>query len=384
MKNVIYLFVFVAFVSNAQVQVQEQSSINMNLGNSLVNTLPDGRYTMSEAGASYFAQLSLSCVSKTYPHYFYKVYAEKAPNSGPKDLWPSFCGCYDWHSSVHNHWCMIKILKLFPNIAEAAEMRSRLNESFNPEKIKKELEFVRSQENGLFEFPYGQAWVLKMAEELSTWKDRDAQRWLSNLAPLSDYVALVHSIVWKEVDKVELSGSHDSPAMSLSFAYDYAVQFNDENLQKVVVSAAKKYYGKIENTSIEKEPYEYDFMSASLLVADLMRKVMTPEKYVKWCKKFCPNLFISNKVNVALQIKRSAKHDGYESHWDGYHLNRIWCLNGMLKTMPEGTLDEATKAEWALAMNQMWDYAQESIGKGNYDIDHWLSSFSVFALIGYE
>jgi hypothetical protein len=207
---------------------------------------------------------------------------------------------------------------------------------------------------------------------------------LNNLAPLSDYIAFVHSVVWKQVDKVELSGSHDSPAMALSFAYDYAVQFNDDKLKKVVSSAAMKYYGKVQNTSIEKEPYEYDFMSASLLVADLMRKVMTPEKYVKWCKKFCPNLFISTKVNVALQIKRTGKHDGYESHWDGYHLNRIWCLNGMLKTFPEGTLDEATKAEWVLAMNQMWDYAQESIGKGNYDIDHWLSSFSVFALIGYE
>lgn len=384
MKNVFYLLFFVAFVSNAQVQVQEQSSINMSLGNSLVVTLPDGRYTMSDAGASYFAQLSLGCVSKTYPHYFYKGFSEKVPSGSPKDLWPSFCGCYDWHSSVHNHWCMIKILKLFPNIAEAAEMRSRLNESFNPEKIKKELEYVRTHENGLFEFPYGQSWVLKMAEELSTWKDRDAQRWLNNLAPLSDYIAFVHSLVWKQVDKVELSGSHDSPAMALSFAYDYAVQFNDDKLKKVVSSAAMKYYGKVQNTSIEKEPYEYDFMSASLLVADLMRKVMTPEKYVKWCKKFCPNLFISSKVNVALQIKRSAKHDGYESHWDGYHLNRIWCLNGMLKTLPEGTLDEATKAEWVLAMNQMWDYAQESIGKGNYDIDHWLSSFSVFALIGYE
>ncbi|MEY4894595.1 MAG: hypothetical protein RL751_1414, partial [Bacteroidota bacterium] len=85
-----------------------------------------------------------------------------------------------------------------------------------------------------------------------------------------------------------------------------------------------------------------------------------------------------------LQIKKTDKHDGYESHWDGYHLNRIWCLNGMLKTLPAGTLDEATKAAWVTNMNAMWDYAQESIGKGNYDIDHWLSSFSVFALIGYE
>ena len=56
----------------------------------------------------------------------------------------------------------------------------------------------------------------------------------------------------------------------------------------------------------------------------------------------------------------------------------------MLKTLPEGTLDEATKKEWTKSMNEMWDYAQQSIGVGNYDIDHWLSTFSVFALIGYE
>ena len=93
------------------------------------------------------------------------------------------------------------------------------------------------------------------------------------------------------------------------------------------------------------------------------------------------NTIIENKD---LQIKKTDKHDGYESHWDGYHLNRIWCLNGMLTSLPAGTLDENTKALWVKSMNDMWDYAQESIGKGNYDIDHWLSSFSVFALIGYQ
>jgi hypothetical protein len=125
-------------------------------------------------------------------------------------------------------------------------------------------------------------------------------------------------------------------------------------------------------------------MSASLLVTDLMRKVYDTEDYLVWLKKFSPGLFAAQTAGKDLQIKKTDKHDGYESHWDGYHLNRIWCLNGMLKTLPAGTLDEATKAAWVTNMNAMWDYAQESIGKGNYDIDHWLSSFSVFALIGYE
>ena len=73
-----------------------------------------------------------------------------------------------------------------------------------------------------------------------------------------------------------------------------------------------------------------------------------------------------------------------EAHWDGFHLNRIWCLNGALSSLPQGALDDEVKVLWHQHMNAMWDYAQESIGKGNYDVDHWLSSFSVFALMGYK
>jgi hypothetical protein len=379
-----HLFFILGFLG-LSAQAQENSSIILNTGdNDLVSTLPDGRYTLNNEGASYFAQLSLACVSKSEPHFFYKAIQKEGDTIGPKDLWPSFYGCYDWHSGVHNHWCMIKLLKKYPNIPEASALRKRLNESFTSENIQSELIYVSSNENGLFEFPYGQAWILKVADELATWEDPDAKIWLQNLSPLSNYIAAVNGIVWKSVNRVALSGSHDSPAMALSFAYDYSLSFHDDKLKKVVADAALKYYNKIQNVPIADEPFKYDFMSASLLVADLMRKVKTPEKFVKWSQKYCPDLFIANRVNIPLQIKKSEKHDGYESHWDGYHLNRIWCLNGMLKTLPEGTLDEATKKEWTRSMNEMWDYAQQSIGVGNYDIDHWLSTFSVFALIGYE
>lgn len=381
MKHFFILFVLIGYTSFGQ----GSSDFIINTGkNQLVSPLADGRYTLSDEGASYFAQLSLYCASKSSPHYYFRALRKKGDTDGPRDVWPSFYGCYDWHSSVHNHWCMIKLLKTHPNIPEAGELRQRLSESFTAENILEELEYVRTHENGLFEFPYGQSWALKVADELHSWNDPMAKQWLKNLMPLTNYIAQVHMLVWKEVDHVKLSGSHDSPAMGLSFAYDYAVAFGDKKLQKIVSEAAMKYYGKLENVAITEEPYEYDFMSASLLVADLMRKVMKPDKYVKWCKGFCPELFQANNVKIPLQIKRSDKHDGYESHWDGYHLNRIWCLNGMLKSIPEGTLNEATKKEWVRAMNDMWDYAQESIGKGNYDIDHWLSSFSVFALIGYD
>jgi len=373
------------FTAIVLVLVCTYNSFAQKSGASLVDTQTDGRYTLSEAGASYFAQLSLDCTNKPNPHYYYNVLRQPGDTQTPEDLWPAFYGCYDWHSAVHNHWALIKLLKTYPQISEAAAIREKLNQSFTEDNINREfLYFQNNKEQYIFEFPYGQGWLLKVAEELQTWNDPDAQRWLENLAPLHKLCAAAAQVIWKDIDEVNLSGSHDAPSLNLSFALDYARAFGDEDLLKVVLKASKKFYGKMTKAPLRAEPFEYDFMSASLLVTDLMRKVYDQETYVKWLKNFAPGLTDATSVAKDLQIKKTDKHDGYESHWDGYHLNRIWCLNGMLQSLPAESLDATTKAIWVKSMNDMWDYAQESIGKGNYDIDHWLSSFSVFALIGYQ
>jgi hypothetical protein len=351
---------------------------------SLVVSLEDERYMLSNDGASYFAKLSLDCTNKPAPHYFYRALRLPGEEKGPKDYWPSFYGCYDWHSAVHNHWAMVKLLKLYPTIPEANALNDKLELSFNAENIKEELAYLKSHEDGFFEFPYGQSWLLKVADELIKWDDPRAKRWLNNLKPLTEYIVSVHLNVWPPLKSVNLSGSHDSPAMGLSFAYDYAVSSKNKKLKEIVSQAAIRFYGDIANAPLNEEPFDYDFMSAGLLVTDLMRKVLAPKEYVSWLKSFSPELFIAGKVNIPLKLDRVDKHDGYEAHWDGFHLNRIWCLNGILKTLPADALSKEAKSEWVSAMNGMWDYAQESIGKGNYDIDHWLSTFSVFALIGYE
>ena len=373
MKN---LFLLIVIFSITRTVGQNQSS--------LVTELQDGRYTLSEGGASHFAKLSLDCTNKSSPHFYFKALRKVGDKQGPRDLWPSFYGCYDWHSGVHNHWCMVKLLKLYPNIPEANELKEKLELSFSKENILAELNYVRTHEDGLFEFPYGQSWLLKVADELKRWDNADAQRWLSNIKPLADYIAEIHIAYWPKIDHVDYSGSHDSPAMGLSFALDYAESFKHVKLKKVIVSSAMRFYSSSKNAPLMNEPFDYDFMSATLLVSDLMRKVLPEKKYWEWVNEFTPELFSTNKVKVGLQIKKTEKHDGYEAHWDGYHLNRIWCLNGMLKTFPEGKLNQEIKIQWVFQMNDMWDYSQESIGKGNYDIDHWLSSFSVFALIGYD
>ena len=372
----------------------------------LVEIRENGAYTLSTYGASYFANLSLECTGKTSPHFIQRVFEKRYEikyvdtisgedywpslrglneEPSPKDLWPSFYGCFDWHSSVHNHWCLVKLLKTYPNIPEAKQIRERLNESFDPVNIKRETEFLEANEFGLFEFPYGQSWLLKVADELADWDDPDAKIWLENLSPLTVYIVGAHKWFWQNVTPKKLiSGSHDSPSMGLAFAYDYALTFDDEELKEIVEKTALQYYLKSGYKDLSEEPIGYDFMSGGLLVTDIMRKILSPKKLKKWLKKFAPELLDKEKAQNVMNIKKTSKHDEYESHWDGYHLNRIWCLNGLLKSLESQNLSPELTSIWIKNMNVMWDYAQESIGIGNYDIDHWLSSFSVFALLGYE
>ena len=338
-----------------------------------------GAYVLNEEGASYFAKLSLHCTGSSSPHMLDKsFYKEK----DPKKIWPSFYGCYDWHSSVHNHWCLVKLLKLYPNLPERDEILARLDFAFDKDRIAVEALRVENLEKGNFEFPYGQSWFLKLVEELSTLNHPKVKTWLKNCKPLLKVIESKHLSYWPSINEVRFSGSHDSPAMGLSFALDYARCFKRKSLEEVVIAASKRFYENKTEVPMASEPFGWDFMSGYLLVADLMRKVYDEKVYAAWLFSFAPELVDINHVHEALVIKREAVHTGMKAHWDGFHLNRIWCLNGMIQSLPN--LNATLKAAWVEQMNAMWDYSQESIGKGNYDVDHWLSSFSVFALHGYR
>jgi len=370
------LFTFFIFTSIFYFQ-------NIKAQSELVYKGSDGVFKLSPAGASYFAKLSLACTNQKTPHMLDRY---EVKDKDPEHYWASFYGCYDWHSAVHNHWALLKLLINFPGIPEATDIYNRLNSSFSENSIAREVLFFEKNEDGWYEFPYGQAWLLKIADELYHWKDPQAKVWLNRLNPLIQHMETQHLAYWSHTDSIAWSGSHDSPALGMSFAFDYALSTQQTELQSAIRKAALGRYLNTTSLFIENEPdtLRYDFMSAGFLVADLMRKVLSETDFYNWLKKCEPHLFNASEVAHRLPIKYRNKHKGMEAHYDGYYLNRIWCMNGILKTLSPEHLNSKSRKEWAIAMNAMWDYAQKSIGKGNYDIDHWLSSFSVFALSGYE
>ncbi len=352
----------------------------------LIKKLADGKMVLNDKGVAYFAKISLNCTQTDTPHYNPKATSEidHANYKIAKKDWPSFYGCFDWHSAVHNHWALIKLLKQNPKSNMAPAIISKLNESFKPENIAIEVKYFKVHELEMFEFPYGTTWLLKVAQELNDWKDTTAKRWLADLQPLVHQIVKNYIFYWPKFKEPVLEGNHYSFAFGLSFAIDYARSVKNDSLETTLVTAAKKFYSDIVNFPFQKEPFGYDFMSAGLLIADLMRKVYPQSDYENWLKGFAPSLTSAKTAATMLKVVKQKKHDGFESHWDGYQLNRIWCLNGIMQSVSTNFVDAATKKQWLKSQEEMWNYAQLSIGKGNYDIDHWLSSFSVFALEGYR
>ncbi len=375
-------FIFSTFLCLLTTFAFAQKNSSQTIEASLTKTAADGSLLLSDMGASYFAKLSLDCTGKPYPHFYYEHLQTASDLKSPDKLFPSFYGCFDWHSGVHNHWALVKLLKTFPKIPEAKAIKDKLENSFNAANILGEVAYLKSHAEENFEFPYGTSWLLKVADELGTWDDPTAKKWLQNLKPLCNLIVSDYMIRWPMIEKPNYSGDHYASSIGISFALDYAKTFKNDSLKTILEQSAKGFYLGIEKFPLEKEPFGYDFMSAGLLITDLMRKILPQSEYVTWLKQFAPDVFTVEGVKKVFNVEKKETHTGYASHWDGFHLNRIWCINGMLKSIPANALSTDVKKAWLASQKEMWNYSQESIGKGNYDVDHWLSSFSVYALIG--
>ena len=83
--------------------------------------------SFNDKQASHFAALALKCVAREYPNKPEHVINNAGDVKGPQALHPAFYGCYDWHSSVHGHWMLVRLLKAFPGMPEAAQVRSALD-----------------------------------------------------------------------------------------------------------------------------------------------------------------------------------------------------------------------------------------------------------------
>src|SRR5437764_2515587 len=117
----------------------------------LAMTAPATAAELTPQRASAFAKLALTAVTKEYPNKPEHVMAGPDDVKGPRALHPAFYGSYDWHSSVHGHWMLARLIRVVPDLPEEKEVRSVLGEHLTAGNLKGEAEYFARKESKPFE-----------------------------------------------------------------------------------------------------------------------------------------------------------------------------------------------------------------------------------------
>src|SRR5271165_1551295 len=104
-----------------------------------------------QAQAARFARLALDCAHKEYPNKIAHSLNSDADVKPPRTLTPAFYGCYDWHSSVHGHWLLVRLARLFPQAPFVAEARRAVGRSLTAANIAQEVKYLNADGRNTFE-----------------------------------------------------------------------------------------------------------------------------------------------------------------------------------------------------------------------------------------
>lgn len=342
---------------------------------------------LDAASAGRFARLALSCVHQEYPNKIAHVLQGDEDVAPPRELTPAFYGCYDWHSSVHGHWLLARLARRFPEAPYAAEARAALAESLTPEAIAGEVAYVSGEGRVSFERPYGLAWLLQLAAELREWDDaltgEGAEEWARTLEPLETLAAeRIREWVPKLTQPIRV-GEHDQTAFAFGLVLDWAEAAGSEGgaegMEELLAERIEDFYLGDRSCPLAYEPSGHDFLSPCLAEADLLRRVLPPERYAAWLGAFLPGIPLDGSADWLRPAVVTDPSDPKLAHLDGLNLSRAWMLEGMAAGLPEGDPRVAALEGAAQAHR---DAGLAAVTGEHYEGGHWLGSFAVYLVTG--
>jgi hypothetical protein len=316
--------------------------------------------------------LPVHCIEVEFPNKMGQVLGDAGDLKRPKDLRPIFYGCFDWHSSVHGYWSIVKLMKDFPELDKDGKVRALLNRNITDEKVKIEKSFFEEFNNRSFERTYGWAWLLQLENELYTWQDEDARRWYQALKPLADLLIEKYEAYLPKLNYPIRTGQHDNSAFGLSLAIDYARIIGNKVFEEEIIAQSKRLYGNDVHADLAFEPSGNDFLSPCLEEARLMSKIMAADEYRSWLKAFLPALY---DAGFELSPGRvSDRTDGHLVHLDGLNFSRATCFYEIAKKLPElQHLRSVADNHLRFSINNLTD--------DDYMGSHWLGSFALYAFM---
>ena len=353
------------------------------LGAVLTGTAPAdksaGESMVDGALASRFARLALDCVHREYPNKIAHVLNNEADARTPSSLHPVFYGCFDWHSSVHGHWLLVRLLRTVPadnmppGMAEG--IVNALNQSFTPEGITEEVVYFRAENRKSYERPYGIAWFLQLTAELREWQDPRAKAWLETLTPLETViVSQIKSWLPNLAYAIRL-GTHNQSMFAFGLILDWARMAGDTEMAELITERSLAFHQKDRNCPIGYEPSGEDFLSPCLMEADLMRRILPQEEFTKWMDAFLPGIPRDGSSDwLAIGIVMDPT-DGKLVHLDGVNLSRAWNLENIAMALPG---NDPRKAALMAASRIHAEAGIANVSAEHYEGSHWLASFASY------
>jgi hypothetical protein len=322
--------------------------------------------------ADALARCALDVLARPFPHKLDHLILDAHDHRLPREMHPVFDGCFDWHSSVHMHWSLLRLRALAPGLAAAPAIAARFEAHVRPELVERELAYVRTPGRGSFERPYGWAWLLKLQQELdaqSASGRADAARWGAALRPLADEVARRLAAFLELSHYPVRAGTHPNSAFAMVLAREHAVAVGHAALRETIDRVAQAWFGADADYPALYEPGGTDFLSPGLCEALLMQRVLG-DGFGAWWASFRPAQgALARWCTPAVVSDRS---DGQLVHLDGLNLARAWCLRALAPA-----LEAREREAFERAAGLHWQAAWPHVTTGDFVATHWLVSFAL-------
>lgn len=353
------------------------SAMSAQVSLAAVESSTNDVHVLTAGQASRFARLALRCVGQEFPNKPDHVMNDAGDVRSPRALHPAFYGCLDWHSSVHGHWMLARLLRAFPELPEAGEIRAALDRNLTPANIAAEIAYLNQTNRASFERTYGWAWLLKLAEELRASSDPPVRGWAGAVQPLADaIVSRYRQFLPKQTYPIR-TGVHPNTAFGLAFALDYADATGDAALAELVRERSRTYFLADTNYPARLEPGGEDFLSPALAEADLMRRVLPPAEFREWFHRFLPEAGRGEPASLFLPAVVTDRADPKLVHLDGLNLSRAWCLRNVAAALSP---EDAARAVLSRSAEAHARAALAHVASGEYAGEHWLGTFAVYLL----
>ena len=357
-----------------------------------------GALSLQEAEA--LGALALSCASREYPNKPDLMLWGPEALKEPHENWPAFYGCYDWHSSVHGHWALLRLLKLWPALPQAKTIRELFAAHFAPEVMAREAAYFARPETKLFERPYGWAWFLRLRAELLTWNDPQGALWAKALEPLATVLSERTRDYLGRLSLPIRAGTHGNTAYSLAHMLDYARVAKDGALEAAIRSAAGRFYLKDRQCPLAYEPSGEDFISPCLAEADLLRRFAGGPQgetqwrlflaefdglggkgpsFGDWLGSFLPTADAPSFLALGAPLELRDPKDPRIGHLIGLAFQRAAVLRALARSLPPG---DSRREVFSRLAETPCLAGQQQMRESGYGGEHWLASFLIFLRSG--